>query len=121
MLPRVMSSKPFVARCFSVFALGLVLGIAPSCANPEPKKSETPVAAPSAFYSEVALDGRIYVLGQEKSAKAFATSRHLTTTKTFVGGGPNRETVVFEVDDKQPELLGRLLTSFDAAHGTKLR
>ena len=52
--------------------------------------------------------GRVYVIGQEKTNQNFLGNPHLPYTKTILGGGPNGETVVFEVDKKNPELTIKL-------------
>ena len=44
--------------------------------------------------------GRIYVIGKDKTHKAFRTNLFLPYTKTILGAGPSGETVIFEVDKK---------------------
>ncbi len=52
--------------------------------------------------------GRIYVVGQEKTNTKFEKFGHLPYTRTLLGAGPNGETVVFEVDKKNPKLADKL-------------
>jgi len=56
--------------------------------------------------------GRIYVIGQAKTNVFFAEHRHLPYTKTLIGAGPRGETVVFEVNKKDPALVARLMETF---------
>lgn len=53
-------------------------------------------------------DGRIYVIGSAKTNVSFLAHKHLPYTKTLIGAGPYGETVIFEVDKKQPALTNRL-------------
>ena len=64
------------------------------------------------FYAERIKHGRIYVIGSFKSLVAFDKTGHLPYTKTFIGEGPSGETVVFEIDKKNPHTVRRLKTSF---------
>jgi hypothetical protein len=57
--------------------------------------------------------GRFFVTGSQESLAKFKASGHLPYTRTILGAGPNSETVVFEVDKKNPELAERLQKQFE--------
>lgn len=57
-------------------------------------------------------NGRIYVIGQHKTNEAFKANHHLPYTKTILGLGPQGETVVFEVNKKDPSLAESLRQQF---------
>jgi hypothetical protein len=57
--------------------------------------------------------GRIYVIGQEKTNEAFKTQHHLPYTRTVLGAGPYDETVIFEVNPKDDALANRLQAKFE--------
>jgi hypothetical protein len=56
--------------------------------------------------------GRLFVTGSQASLDKFKASGHLPYTKTILGAGPTGETVIFEVDKKNPELTERLQKEF---------
>ncbi len=58
------------------------------------------------------LDGRIFVIGQASTSEEFSRQGHLPYTRTMLGAGPQGETVVFEVDKKNPALVERLQKSY---------
>ena len=68
----------------------------------------------NATYTAWKYSGRIYVIGQEKTNKAFAAHKHLPYTKTILGAGPAGETVIFEVDKKNPQLAEDLKQAYMA-------
>jgi ABC-type microcin C transport system duplicated ATPase subunit YejF len=55
---------------------------------------------------------RIYVIGQSKTSESFQAHHHLPYTRTLLGAGPQGETVVFEVDKKNPALADRLVSEY---------
>ena len=57
-------------------------------------------------------NGRIYVIGQEKTNEAFKANHHLPYTKTVLGLGPQGETVIFEVNKKDASLAENLRAKF---------
>lgn len=57
-------------------------------------------------------NGRIYVIGQQKTNEAFKMNHHLPYTKTILGLGPQGETVIFEVNKKDPSLAESLRQQF---------
>lgn len=66
-------------------------------------------------YFTYKLHGRIYVIGQKETRKSFVANGHLPYTRTLLGAGPAGETVIFEVDKKDPELAKRLEKAFQKA------
>lgn len=67
---------------------------------------------PAPFYKATVHDGRIYVIGKADTWASFQKSPHLPYTRTKLKAGPNRETVVFEVDKKDPGLVEYLEKQF---------
>jgi hypothetical protein len=57
--------------------------------------------------------GRHYVVGSTESLAKFMASGHLPYTKTILGAGPMGETVVFEVNKKDPSLAERLQKEYN--------
>lgn len=68
------------------------------------------------FYGEVHRDGRIYVVGSERSLGDFQETHHLAYTRSVLGYGPQGATVVFELDPKNDALGLRLQREFDRRH-----
>jgi len=56
--------------------------------------------------------GRVVVVGSVESSLELETGRELSSTRALIGAGPNGETVVFETDDRRPELLQRLAATY---------
>ena len=56
--------------------------------------------------------GRLYVIGQAITNHQFRKSGHLPYTRTILGSGPAGETVVLEVNKKDPQLVERLQAKF---------
>ena len=52
--------------------------------------------------------GRIFVIGDATMNEKFSSHKHLPYTKTLLGAGPHGETVIFQVDKKNPELAATL-------------
>jgi hypothetical protein len=86
-----------------------------------PEKSGIAKEAGTAYYAEEMYRGRVYVLGTEKAHQALSGSqqtRHIA--KTYIGAGPDGQTVVLEADPKSNDLQNRLKTEYESRHGTKL-
>ncbi|MBU2511064.1 hypothetical protein KJ966_06990 [bacterium] len=54
-----------------------------------------------------------YVIGNEKTNQKFKTVHHLPYTKTVLGAGPNGETVIFEVDNKNEAFANQLKQRYE--------
>lgn len=77
------------------------------------KYEKTPILLKSEPHLYVwKYNGRIYVIGQEKTNKAFMVNHHLPYTKTILGAGPQGETVIFEVDKKNASLAENLIARY---------
>jgi hypothetical protein len=87
----------------------------------EPAKTPAPAGAP--FYAEEwdGQNGRFYVFGKEKTHSEWKKSKHLATSKTYIGEGPNDCTVVFEEDTKDEPLRKRIQETFSVKYGVDLR
>ena len=72
------------------------------------------------YYAEVSHDGRLYVIGDKKTHESFKKQHHLPYTHSRIGAGPNKETIVFEINKKNPFLLNYLKSEFTARHDIKL-
>ncbi|MEM7396363.1 MAG: hypothetical protein AAF492_28845, partial [Verrucomicrobiota bacterium] len=72
--------------------------------------------AANLYYAEEEHDGRIYLLGSALSQLKFLNSKHLPYTQTMIGEGPAGETVIVEVDKKNPALQQRLWSAFKEKH-----
>ena len=100
-----------------------------SCASkPEPTSSapadKSMMAKESAagFYAEEAHKGRLYVFGTEKAHATFKESQHVPTiVKTYIGAGPEGQTVVLEADAKTSDLQDRLRSQYEIKHAAKLQ
>lgn len=72
------------------------------------------------FYREIPHDGRIYVVGSSDSMSDFLNSHHLPYTRTFIGAGPERQTLVFEIAKKDASLVERLISTFNERNSTSV-
>lgn len=68
------------------------------------------------FYDVVEHDGRLYVVGSAETKATVAGGGHMPYTLTKIGAGPHGETVVIEVDKKNPALQNRLWNTFRAEY-----
>jgi hypothetical protein len=59
-------------------------------------------------------NGRVFVIGDKKMSEKFEAHKHLPYTRTILGAGPNGETVVFQVDKKNPALTERIQSVFSS-------
>ncbi len=58
---------------------------------------------------------RIYVIGNEKTNKTFKVTHHLPYTKTILGFGPFGETVIFEINKKDPGFVDILKKRYQSS------
>jgi hypothetical protein len=73
------------------------------------------------YYAEETYKGRLYVLGTEKAHKALTQSQQTPhIAKTYIGAGPDGQTLVLEADSKTNELQERLKSQYESRHGVKL-
>ena len=73
------------------------------------------------YYAEENYKGRLYVFGTEKAHKAFKETQQVPNiTKTYIGAGPDGQSVVLEADAKAMELQDRLKAQYEGRHNTKL-
>jgi len=86
-------------------------------------KSETTsaLAAESGYYAEESHKGRLYVFGTEKAHAQMKESGHAPQiAKTFIGAGPEGQTIVLEADAKSNDLQDRLKAQYESKHSVKL-
>lgn len=109
-----------------VVSLGLL--ILAGCASSDagsgtaaPGKSMMAKESGAGYYAEETHKGRVYVLGTEKAHKALTGSQQTPhIAKTYIGAGPDGQTVVLEADAKSNDLQERLKTLYESKHGVKL-
>ena len=88
----------------------------------DPKAPIGAVVPDDEGYSAVeSRDGRTYLIGKKATHASFARGAEMQMTKTFVGAGPNGETVVVEVDPLLPEMTARLTAEFSRTTKVDLR
>ncbi|MBA2482427.1 MAG: hypothetical protein H0V44_17325 [Planctomycetes bacterium] len=75
----------------------------------------------SRYYGEELHEKRIYVFGTKDMHNAFKATHTVdpTKSKSFIGEGPNRETVVVQAEKDQPAMTARLLESFKKRYALK--
>ncbi|MCH2175957.1 MAG: hypothetical protein MK193_09540 [Lentisphaeria bacterium] len=85
-----------------------------------PKVEESAEVKTNFIYEEIENKGRIYVIGTEKGKMDVQKHGHLPIAKTFIGEGPKGETLIFELDKKNPDLLKRLISNYELMHKVQL-
>jgi hypothetical protein len=115
--------------------LGLAAAIV-GCAGDRETSSSATAAAPAAadgdhvesssfkpFYAETkvqdkSLHGTIYLFGQRKTWEAYKANLAVNPLKikSFIGAGPNKETVTIETDKDAPSMTNRLYKQFQDRH-----
>jgi hypothetical protein len=63
-------------------------------------------------FSVYKFNGRIYVISNPKTRDFFVKHHHLPYTKTLLGIGPGGETVIFEVNKKDPTFVDQLIKMY---------
>ncbi|MCH2176326.1 MAG: DUF2608 domain-containing protein [Lentisphaeria bacterium] len=81
-----------------------------------PKRYQQLNDHPSNFYVEVIHNGRYYLIGQSEIVTTFFKQHELAYSETKIGAGPNGETVVIQIDKKNPHLQKRLWQTFSEKH-----
>lgn len=107
-----------------VVTLAVLAGCKSSAPASSSSSSDKPVAMAKetgGFYQEEAYKGRLYVLGTEKACKAFKETQQVPPiAKTYIGAGPDGQSVVLEADAKTTDLQDRLKAEYEARHNAKL-
>ncbi len=95
-----------------------------SSSAPAPASGEKGASMKSSgsdFYVEAANKGRLYIFGTEKAYTSFQQSGQVPhIAKSYIGAGPDGQTVVLEADAKTTDLQDRLKVQYETKHGTKL-
>ena len=96
----------------------VVLGLA-SCTLDKPAWVEQKRAneAEANFYAEAEHDGRLYVFGTSKVYNQFQSTKEMPYGVTFIGAGPNGQTVKLEADSKDIALENRVRKEYEKRHG----
>jgi len=70
------------------------------------------VDSKGADYTVYKYMNRLYVVGSKESSEKFAAHGHMPYAKSVLGAGPAGETVVFEINKKDPKLVEKLMKMF---------
>lgn len=99
--------------------LALLLGFLVSGCATTAKNAQTMAPAPPEkvysgenHFTVWNYDDRYYVTGNEVSNKKFAEHHHFPYTKTILGGGPQGQTVIFEVNKKDGAYVENLMETY---------
>ncbi|MDF1581013.1 MAG: hypothetical protein P1P74_09590 [Desulfuromonadales bacterium] len=98
-----------------LIAMLLMAAVLSGCATTTAQTSNAgpqPVLSKGEDFHVYENHGRLFVVGSQESLEKFKASGHLPYTRTLTGAGPKGETVVFEVDKKNPEETDRLQKEF---------
>lgn len=112
-----------ISRMVPVVTTVLVLwGCSTSKPAPAPAAGSMMAKEPATgFYAEETYKARLYVFGTEKAHKSFKEHEQVPSiAKTFIGAGPEGQTVVLEADAKTNDLQERLKVQYESRHGSKL-
>ena len=102
-----------VAMAGACMAAGLGCTTASMTKSPAmTKMTSGELTASPGTYVEKEHDGRIYVLGTPETIASFKETGHLPYTQTMIGAGPQGQTVVLEIDKKDPALQALLWDEF---------
>jgi hypothetical protein len=63
-------------------------------------------------FAVFSFNARHYVVGSQQSIESFSEHGHLPYARTILGSGPSGETVVYEIDKKNPEHVERLVDTY---------
>jgi hypothetical protein len=72
------------------------------------------------YQEETGENGRLYVIGKSATLQAFKSTGELPYSVSYIGKGPDGQTVVLEADAKDPALQARLRRAFEGKHDIDL-
>jgi len=113
-----------VLECIASLGLLILAGCASSDAGSKSAAPGSMMAkeSGSGYYAEETYKGRVYVLGTERAHQALTGSQQTPhIAKTYIGAGPEGQSVVLEADSKTNELQERLKAQYESRHGVKLQ
>lgn len=116
-----------MSRCLVALAATLALVLAgcsgdsaraPDGAKPTPG-SYSEGGGLSKYYAEELHEKRIYIFGTKAAHEKFMASKDMNplASKTMVGEGPNRETIVVQAEKDQPAMTDRIVGTFKKRYG----
>lgn len=113
---------------FSIAAVVILSAVWGGCSSSPSTSSSSAPEKPAAmakesggFYAEESYKGRLYVFGTEKAHQAFRDTQQVPhIVKTYIGAGPDGQSVVLEADAKTSDLQERLRSEYEGRHRTKL-
>jgi hypothetical protein len=91
-----------------------------AAANGATASAAKPSEADANYYAEEVWENRLYVFGTSANHKLFQSTHDLQFAKTFIGAGPNGQTVRLELDPKNPAVYDRVHAEYKSRHGTDL-
>jgi hypothetical protein len=74
--------------------------------------------AEASFYAEAEHEARLYIFGTTKTWNQFQATKEMPYGITFIGAGPNGQTVKIEADAKDVALENRLRKEYEKRHGS---
>jgi len=116
-----MKQRPLIAGIL-LMVVAVQAGCGPARQESDGKSGTTAApAAASGYYAEESHKGRLYVFGTERAHAQMKESGHAPQiAQTFIGAGPEGQTLVLEADAKTNDLQERLKAQYESKHGTKL-
>ncbi len=117
-MPRLVCLIPLIVFSLSTIVMGAEEPAAVSVASTLPEGSHTEGGMLHPFYGEVIHNNRIYLFGKKAAYKHFLDSKEANplTSKILIGKGPNRMTVVVQVDKEVPVMTNRLIAQMRTRH-----
>jgi hypothetical protein len=87
--------------------------------TPVPDRFVIPSGLFTKFYGECTFEGRIYVFGTQPAMDKFEKTHDFDVThgKSYIGAGPQRQTVRTQVDADSPTLEHRIYQQFKDRYG----
>jgi hypothetical protein len=106
---------PVATRC----ALALLALALSGCTLDKPAwlEQKQANAAEASFYAEQEWEGRLYVFGTTKIWNTFQATREMPYGITFIGAGPQGQTVKLEADARELALQNRVRREYEQRHG----
>lgn len=107
---------------FSIGAAVILVAVWADCSAAPSMSAPAAMARESGgYYAEESYQGRLYVFGTPKVHQTFKDTQQVShIAKTYIGVGPEGQSVVLEADSKTSDLQQRLKADYEGRHHTKL-
>lgn len=106
-----------VAGAFFAIGCGGIGNYDPAAHSQKDAAETKMIGKPKPQYVEFTHEGKIYVVNGQATADKIKAGTKLSSKKTAIGAGPNKETIIFEANKDQLEDV--LSAEYTARHGTK--